>query len=539
MGESIAAREPLQSSDWDGSDWILPCPKLSSVDKGSEDEIDTASLKSEAAHKCSKHGKVRDITTLTGSLDAERTVWEDIDWNLPSLSYVAKKRRLKDIATISKETDTIVSRPGYISTNEKVGIKDDYPRRCETEIGLENYDSKESITSKMNDLSKKRLSNISNTQDNTTQEKYHSHIHFIPDVGRGFIKNKHFGTHRLSFIDSPRIMYRWLRLRLAAGLVRSSFDFLNRILKKYYDEVKKVVKNVEIHEARDGNLAILVGLRDRLAGIWCVYAHFILEVGCLACFRARKSENQNNLVDNSCGGMTNEVQNNIHFEDFSNIAFSTLLKARDCPLVGNHPAIGVALGRLIVSSTVLKEMKTDCSQVELSRKTLSTNIQSAIDVCWDTIKLCQSKRRTDKRYVIYPVPEAVIRSLSNFLLVWDKSNCEKEIQAEVHKGINSTLLLPMNLRNSLPSESLCSNGMIISDKNTIRFLCKELNRWSRLGEKLEVNSRHTIRITPSSNSEISFAAEELPLYSALVPLSDPLNHYKDNASPGKGIIWHW
>ena len=237
--------------------------------------------------------------------------------------------------------------------------------------------------------------------------------------------------------------------------------------------------------------------------------------------------------------MTNEVENNIHFEDFSNIAFSILLKARDCPLVGNHPAIGVALGRLIVSSTVLKEMKTDCSQVELSRKTLSTNIQSAIDVCWDTIKLCQSKRRIDKRYVLYPVSEVVIRSLSNFLLVWDKSNCEKEIQVEVHKGINSTLLLPMNLRNSLPSESLCSNGMIISDKNTVRFLCKELNRWSRLGEKLEVNSRHTIRITPSSNSEISFAAEELPLYSALVPLSDPLNHYKDIASPGKGIIWHW
>ena len=68
-----------------------------------------------------------------------------------------------------------------------------------------------------------------------------------------------------------------------------------------------------------------------------------------------------------------------------NLAISILLNARDCPLVGNHAAIGICLGRLIVSSAVVKNSTSDSFRVELSRKNMMENIQSAIDVCWSNI----------------------------------------------------------------------------------------------------------------------------------------------------------
>eukprot|EP00533_Pseudo-nitzschia_delicatissima_P013653 CAMPEP_0197275268 /NCGR_PEP_ID=MMETSP1432-20130617/13705_1 /TAXON_ID=44447 /ORGANISM="Pseudo-nitzschia delicatissima, Strain UNC1205" /LENGTH=132 /DNA_ID=CAMNT_0042741151 /DNA_START=131 /DNA_END=529 /DNA_ORIENTATION=+ len=130
--------------------------------------------------------------------------------------------------------------------------------------------------------------------------------------------------------------------------------------------------------------------------------------------------------------------------------------------------------------------------------------------------------------------------LSNSVLTGGKTNLRKETHNNVWGGIESTLLLPATLRHSLPSTSFLSKNIGIDDRDIILCLSQELNRWSRLTEKLEVNSKHTIRITPSCcDTKISFEAEELPLYAPLEALSDPLNHYKDTISPGKEIIWQW
>eukprot|EP00751_Fragilariopsis_kerguelensis_P039898 CAMPEP_0171004792 /NCGR_PEP_ID=MMETSP0736-20130129/17950_1 /TAXON_ID=186038 /ORGANISM="Fragilariopsis kerguelensis, Strain L26-C5" /LENGTH=362 /DNA_ID=CAMNT_0011434309 /DNA_START=426 /DNA_END=1512 /DNA_ORIENTATION=- len=201
-------------------------------------------------------------------------------------------------------------------------------------------------------------------------------------------------------------------------------------VKKYYDEVKVVLKKLEISATQKEELASLVIVRDRLAGIWCVYAHFTLEVGCLALAeKVKKSSSQKkqknmcclslrdttvpcdpdsnsemyfNFAENAGGAFNLELENrqsvennhrepiednssdrdNVTYDDISSHAISVLLTARDCPLVGNHTAIALSLGRMIVSSTIMEQSKVGCIQVHLPQEIMSARIRSAIDVCW-------------------------------------------------------------------------------------------------------------------------------------------------------------
>lgn len=652
IGQITATPEPHQSNVWDDLNWT----KKGDDTAGTSSATTTTTIHTSTpmTSSRSKHSKVQGIMfATTKPLHSEKMVWEDIHWQLPTLSSTTKKRNTTRMLTISTENDTTVARPKSPSTIDTSCYNNDDATASNERVRRLKKRLEQNLIPTKNVYVKSRLYKRFNEPDNTEQKYHLSHWPIMPTFETGItylMKNQHLGGHRLSFIDSPYILYRWLRVRLAAGLVRSSFDFLHRMLKKYYGEVVEVVKNIKKDRAHTDKLALLVSLRDRLAGIWCVYAHFTLEVGCLVLARAsereisswKKTSSQKNIVDNRrCGrkkenlfttkiGVEHEIdpcssknsntkrnfeddqntstvlknksvplpktwiiaeksfsnatlcngfprnrvekypsptqtapkvsmehhppqeereikiskmQNDLSFDDFLNNAISILLVARDCPLVGNHTAIGASLGRLIVSSTVMstvmKESKTDCTRVELSRETLLTKIKSAIDVCLDSIDVCRCNRLSKRRYAIRQVSRTAVRSLSNFELKCDKSNWEKEDRTRVQEGIKSTLLLPMTLRNSLSSTLLPSEGMVISDNNTIRCLCKEVNRWSRLGERLEVNSQHTIRITPSCDSEVLFAAEELPLYASMESLSDPLNHYKVVVNPGKGIIWQW
>jgi hypothetical protein len=435
----------------------------------------------------------------------------------------------------------------------------------------------------------------------------------MPNLETGITKllqEQHLNGCDLPTDDSPYTLYRWLRVRLASGLVRSSFDFLHRRLKKYYGEVDEIVRNLKQDVIHKDERESLVNLRDRLASTWCVYAHFTLEVGCLVFAAAREREgssrmktpNRDNIVyfglcrenkeildtvyvddkngcdchsgsnlsytssfedenfdNDSSGNMVErcpapiqetprvfhspleekDVIADVQIDDYLNHAISILLMARDCPLVGNHSAIGISLGRMIVSSTVMKESKTNRTQFELSRETLSANIQLAIAVCWDSIDVCRCNRRTKRRYMNRPASETAIRSFCNFELKCDRSKWEIEARTDVHEGIKSTLLLPGTLRKLLSSTMFASQRMIINDKDTIRCLCEELNRWSRFGEEVGVDSHHTMRIRPSCDSGKSFAVEQLPLFASLETLSDPLGHYKAVGIPRKGIIWQW
>ena len=415
-------------------------------------------------------------------------------------------------------------------------------------------------------------------------------------TSRLLTKNQPF-EKKISSIGSPYILYRWLRVRLAAGLVRSCFDCLHQIIKKNYDEVEDVLKKLEIHPTHNEDLVSLVTVRDRLAGIWCVYAHFTLEVGCLAleektkkslssqrknknmeCLSPRdnttvlcnpnvNSETDSDFVDNDTVASELELyyqqsrsipivndhrkrievtssdhQENTTYDDISNHAISILLAARDCPLIGNHTAIALSLGRMIVSSTVMEQSKANCTQVHLSKEIMSAKIQSAIDVCWDNIDTYRSKshQQSKRRFITKPVSKTTLRLLSNFEIKNQKLHTEKRIKKKaVLDGIESTLKLPNYIRNALTRTSLPSDGAIIGDRNTIRYLSVELNRWSRLGEELETNHDGTIRLTPFHGPELPFLAAELPLFAPVESISNPLKLYGDTEDAARTIIWQW
>lgn len=747
-GQIAAALIPPHSNFWDESTSYLSTSTCSSSNKKkgnntvATSSATTMTIDVITPTTCThpRNSTVEGLMFATPNpFHSERTTWEDTNWHLPTLTSARKKRKTLGTMTITTEKDTSNDdRDSDTTNNERGNCQRRWKRRSRQGI------FKECNIPRNDDSVQWKLWKRMNEPDDKEQQNHHLQVPIITHRGTRIMQpkpNQPLGDHQLSSMDSPYVLYRWLRVRLAAGLVRSSFDFLHRILKKYYYEAKKVLKKVKKKGIQKDELVSLTNLRDRLAGIWCVYAHFTLEVGCLALAGEREnSSSQKKYIYTSCmppsskittennrtgstkadlnlvgmaGGIelppcskntkitrnfddeqdtaaipsdinllqaTSESQpiRNLYnavedsqpfsnssknsentttsfvtmlaainggkdlgfmdymkirtaeeFEaapieklseeyyeyrkrnctkgfinvrsaktymynlkrmvrEFSNLpagkkfkkrqspkemarrvslenvfheekkegissknkdmtyddiydhAISVLLAARDCPLVGNHTAIAVSLGRIIVSSTVMEHAKADYIRVELSREILSAKIQSAIDVCWDNIDTCRGELHQNKRFATKPVSNKTIRSLSNFEVKNQKLLTEKRIGKHVIKeGIKSTLLLPMTLRSFLSSTSLSSEGMVVGDRDTIRSLCVELNRWSRLGEELEINPRRTIRLAPSYDSKQSYAAEKLPLFAPLESLSDPLNHYEDAVGAGKGVIWQW
>lgn len=598
MGQIAAEREPHQSNVWDDSDWILSSPFATANDKNENDTVDTSSSPitsttnnfPQMACDRSKHSKVQGVMfATTNSLYAQISVWDDTDWKFPPSVLTTKKRKTMGMLNMPTEKDTKNKVDVVKNNGNGPGLK------CR---------SKGKVLPIKHDSAKRGLCK---TSDKSHDEKHRNYLSLMPIVsnrqmGIAYLtKNQHLNGHWLSSIDSPYILYRWLRVRLEAGLVWSSFDFLHRRLKQHYDEVVKNLGKTQKDETTS-----LSSLRDRIADIWCVYALFSLEVGCRTLARLRERQgsfwdeipSEKNDVQNSGNGIVDEdfdteaidgateydpldkktnssvvnclsddqyrstmLGNKIiaskeytseerevpfendqdcpSIEDVCNHAISILLSARECPFVGNHVAINASLGRLIVSATVVGKSKLDCARVELSREILSTKIQSAIDVCWDGINACRCNQYANRRYEMPPVSKTAIMSLYNFQDTRDKSHWEKGLRPHfLQEGIISTFLLPTTLPNPFPSSTFAEQ-MVVSDKNTIRCLCEELNRWSRLREKLSINSNRTMRIAPCHDSEILFAAEELPLYTTLEFLSDPLNHYEGVVIPGREIIWQW
>lgn len=371
--------------------------------------------------------------------------------------------------------------------------------------------------------------------DPDQQMKKQKHLLRTPLVPRFQNQSKvlSLDTRQSSSVNSPSFLYRWLRVQLESGSVLSAFGYLHRLLKCGYDDVVRVIENLQKGGAHPVEVASLESLKERIAGIWCVYAHFTLEAGCLLLDRIKEREYhfQENM---------SRVESGLSFEDFFNLAISILWHARDCPLVGDHSSFGICLGRLIVSSTIPKHSMPSSIQVEISRAAMVENIQSAIHVCSDSIDVCRLRRNKPKRYSPKPLSKKFIQSLSNFELYFDETYKSATHDREVVEiGILSTLLLPMNLRNSIPSGLCLSKEMSVDNRFHITSLCKELNRWSRLGEKLEVNSQHSVRLRAHDDSDISFVVDELPLYKSIEILSDPLDSYKGIPIPGKEIIWNW
>jgi len=604
-------------------------PKNNKTKKRQDDSLSSTSTSS-SHNKFNNNSKVKGQYAAPFNPSLHSNFWDDSSWSCSKskvlLSSSIKKKKKKNNCRLATRGSnyTISKVEGLITAtsnplNSKTWENTNWKLRPISRIndtGKDAIDDNNDITEMEMEMERRQNNNNINDcnmpRENSVQWKLWKRLNEPDPQKRIFLLqapitrvnttatrlltgNQPF-EDKISSIGSPYILYRWLRVRLAAGLVRSCFDYLHQIIKKNYDEVEDVLKKLEISPTHNEELASLVTIRDRLAGIWCVYAHFTLEVGCLAleekmkksslssqkknkymrCLSPRDnttvlcnpnviSETDSDFADNNTVASELELYNrqsrpvdndrrkridvtssghqeNITYEDISNHAISILLTARDCPLVGNHTAIALSLGRMIVSSTVMEQSKADCTQLHLSKENMSAKIKSAIDVCWDNIDTCRSKshHQSKRRFTTKPVSKTTLRLLSNFEIKNQKLYTEKRIKKDaVLDGIESTLTLPSYIRNSLSKTSLPSDGVVIGDRNTIRCLSVELNRWSRLGEELETNHDRTIRLTPFHEPELPFLAAELPMFAPVESLSDPLKLYGDTEDAAKTIIWQW
>ncbi len=465
-----------------------------------------------------------DPTLALPKLPESDTIWDDSSWS----SFALKSRLKITKQKTTKEETSATKLKSSIRASNLVECNRSKRRKVRGIL----FATAEPFQGSRKLCTTPLENNLANTSDHDHKKQKQKSLLRIPLVPR--FRNQRNGlSSQSSSMNSPSVLHRWLRVKLEAGLVLPAFEYLHRVLKRYYGDVVQVVENLKKGDAHPVEIASIQSLKDRIAGIWCVYAHFILEAGCLMLEMTKQRESH--LRKSMCN-----VESEPSFDDFSNLALSVLWHARDCPLVGNHAAIGICFGRLIVSSTVAKNSTPNSFQVEFSRRAMIENIQSAIDACWDSIDLCRLRGKKTRRYAVKPISKRTIESFSKFELYCDETNhSEVHGREVVEVGILSTLLLPMNLRNSFPSGLFLSKKTGLDNRYDIDSLCKELNRLSRLGEKLELKAQNTVRLRACDDSNLSFVVDELPLYSSIEYLSDPFDDYKGISNPGKEIIWSW
>jgi hypothetical protein len=89
-----------------------------------------------------------------------------------------------------------------------------------------------------------------------------------------------------------QVVYRLVRVRFAAGMFRSAMKLVHSMLQQTYDEAACLLQEIVGDETDDDNhddkRKALVALRFKLAGLWCVYAHVLVELGEI-CMQYRNS----------------------------------------------------------------------------------------------------------------------------------------------------------------------------------------------------------------------------------------------------------
>jgi hypothetical protein len=416
------------------------------------------------------------------------------------------------------------------------------------------------------------------------------------------------------------VLYRWLRVRLAAGMIGSSLVLLHGMLAKEYEQAKMLLGKVYNDEEEcDSHLFTLLKIRKRLAGLWCIYAHIILDLGQQALAQTNESNNESNsfsstpttpkhktvLLDHvtssakrrgrgrprlsgsrnsrkaestpaalsgsrksrkiestpaadkgmtprrqvvgrhrrikmqgsRCNPRTQETE--VSRRDIYNHAMSILMAARTCPLVRNHTLIVLSLGRLILSGHAL-ETKPGSKIAELPIETVSSNIQSAIAVCWDAMDCCHNNHDALKRFQMDESPQNSIEFIANFK--YDNRPVSKEARIspeELESTMTSVLDLPSRLQEDL--ESKCT---IFNDRNAIRSLCVELNRLSRLGERIQKPGAML-----SATNDGDTLLDDLPLLAAFDHIVEKtqregsvckdIEYSQENSQRDCAVLWQW
>lgn len=232
--------------------------------------------------------------------------------------------------------------------------------------------------------------------------------------------------------------------------------------------------------------------------------------------RSRKQAGNLHFLQESCDclekNQKERVPNEITFRDVAEHAISILSAARGCPLVGNHTLIALNFGRLIVSTSAVEYADGSLVPIPLSKCELTSKINAAIGSCWDVIRTCRGISECERRSKLSPTTtQQVIEFLAEFEFRSPKLGNEKRVSKRALEfGMKEVLNLPKTLREATKYERT-----VFNDSNTIRALCEEINKWSRLEELVESNSEYRFRLRPSHEASSSILTDDLPLFAPL------------------------
>ena len=344
-----------------------------------------------------------------------------------------------------------------------------------------------------------------------------------------------------------------VRVRMAAGMVKAGFKCILDLLEKGYEEAAKLVvrcnsttmSNYDIGD-NEADMKLLNILRERLSGLWCIYVHYFAEISDLI------KQKQQQKCHGSDGGDTATISRQI--DDYVE---TVLLAARACPLVGNHSWTVLALGRYRMTKLALQHdpMPTS-SLVTIKHADVQDVISSSIAACWDAMDDCcrgicngshqpgagvdatlrrprrstmsqQQRRHASCRQEMDEIVHGIALCLDQFHVIESRLGKEPRMSLEeIQRCLSRTVGLSKKFAEQVKPKSRLSGGVstltshIFMDRNSIRDLSLELNRWSRLGEHLhtkqllgqQITLLRPIQSTSMSHSTTCNLLDELPLF---------------------------
>jgi len=341
------------------------------------------------------------------------------------------------------------------------------------------------------------------------------------------------------------IFYKWLQVKIETEGSQSACSFIHRALSKGYTKVESIAL-VALEEEDNGNsLYDLLMRRQHLAGLWCIYAQIMMDF-----WLQRKQE----FTSRECSKRTRRKRtslvqnknlwhnpNSLKEPAIYHLILSILVTARECPLVGNHPLVCLSLARFIQTWAALQH-SNGTRDVHVPKGELAAALRSAMDSCWDAINTFQGKdllKNSQSHANKYRQDLAQMgrTQIGAYIDSDEGLRPPNGCSVQSHVAMKSVLALPESLRDAFGED-----GLMVSDKNTMRALCAELNRMSRLKERIETGQGMFL-----SSAEGCTLLDELPLFFAYndatrqLPLDSMCLDVEFSAPMEKeeNIIWWW
>ena len=361
------------------------------------------------------------------------------------------------------------------------------------------------------------------------------------------------------------VLYRLFRVRMAAGMMKSSISDLHQMISNSYEQAEKLLRGACDNE-NEGRLQKVLKIRNHIAGLWCIYAQLIVELGQEALNANNNTEKETsiqpkpdktNIKASSIKSANNECKRGygrqrrkcttfqqieaeqVTSKDVQDHAISVLIAARSCPLVKNHSWIVLAMARLLIASCALGQSKRQQTEVRISKELMCSSISQAIASCWDSMHDCHRKSDTKQRFQSDACPKKSIELISHFHSDYRPIHKERRVsEEEIESSMQRVLALPTRLE-----ETLDFDDTFFVDRDGARVLCVELNRLSRLGEHIEKHECTHLRASDDGGTLL----DHLPMFESYDVGTEErpgavftdVEYVRQTDCQDGSVYWHW